>query len=118
MDQDNTSVMDTSSSVFSLGTTNSVSEENDDPEDFTLSQNFPNPFNPATIIDYQLSMNSFVTLKIYDLLGREVALLVNGRQGAGSHSVTFDAGNLPSGIYLCQLGAAGFREVRKMVLMK
>jgi len=86
--------------------------------ELALSQNFPNPFNPSTVISYQLPASSRVTLKIYDSLGRQVASLVSGRQNAGFHSVTFDGAKLPSGVYLCQLAVAGAQEVRKMVLIK
>ncbi|MHB8579983.1 MAG: T9SS type A sorting domain-containing protein [Ignavibacteriaceae bacterium] len=88
------------------------------PTSYTLSQNYPNPFNPTTMINYQLSRNSYVTLKVYDLLGREVATLVNKQQSAGSYSVTFAAGNLASGIYFYQLIAGGFNQVKKLVLLK
>jgi hypothetical protein len=70
------------------------------PNAFALSQNYPNPFNPTTVISYQLSMNSNVTLKVYDMLGREVASLVNELKRAGTHSVSFDASKLSSGLYL------------------
>jgi len=83
-----------------------------------LLQNYPNPFNPLTTISYQLPVSSDVTLKVYDILGREVATLVNGHQNAGTHSVTFDASNLPSGVYLCRMVAGNFSEVRKMVVIR
>ena len=88
------------------------------PKGYSLSQNFPNPFNPSTHISYQLFADSFVTLKIYDLLGREVETLIEGRQHSGDHTVTFDAGNLPGGVYLCWFEAAGYTQVKKMILMK
>ncbi len=88
------------------------------PATFNLSQNYPNPFNPTTTIDYQLSTGSFVSLKIYDLLGREAATLVNAHQSAGPHSVVFRADKLPSGVYFYRITADGFSEVRKLVLEK
>ena len=88
------------------------------PLSFELMQNYPNPFNPSTIINYQLPISSKVVLKIYDLLGREVATLVNKQQSAGSYSVTFAAGNLASGIYFYQLIAGGFNQVKKLILLK
>ncbi|MGO9480454.1 MAG: T9SS type A sorting domain-containing protein [Candidatus Kryptoniota bacterium] len=88
------------------------------PETFAVGQNYPNPFNPSTVIGYQLSSNSFVVLKVYDVLGREITTLVNERQNAGSHSIVFNAANLPSGVYLYRLSAGNFGETKKMVLIK
>ncbi len=88
------------------------------PTKFSLSQNYPNPFNPSTAIRYQLAAVSHVTLKVYDLLGREVATLVNQRQNPGSHTVMFDAGKLPSGVYFYTINAGVFRETKRMMLMK
>ena len=88
------------------------------PDHFVLFQNYPNPFNPTTMISYQLPANSFVTLKVYDVLGREVEALVNGRQSAGSHSVQFDAAGLPSGVYFYRLEAGNFTETKRMLLLK
>ncbi|MGA7159690.1 MAG: T9SS type A sorting domain-containing protein [Bacteroidota bacterium] len=88
------------------------------PKTFELSQNFPNPFNPTTIINYQLPMNSLVTLKIYDILGREVAILTNGRQNAGYYSATFDGSNLPSGVYFYKLEAGTYSKTKKLLLLK
>ncbi len=88
------------------------------PEEYSLGQNFPNPFNPVTAISYQLSASNFVNLSVYDVSGRLVAELVNGMRDAGVHEVTFDASNLASGIYLYRIEAGDFSAVRKMVLMK
>lgn len=88
------------------------------PTEFALSQNFPNPFNPTTVITDQLPMNSYVTLKVYDVLGREVATLVDGRQSAGYYNVTFDASNLSSVVYFYRLTAGGESLARKLVLIK
>jgi hypothetical protein len=98
----------------------SVHEENsaNTPNRFGLSQNYPNPFNPSTIIRYQLSMNSFVTLKIYDVLGREIQTLVSERQTAGSHSSTFNASYLPSGIYFYRLQSGNTIQAKKLVVIK
>ncbi|MBC8044202.1 MAG: T9SS type A sorting domain-containing protein [Rhizobacter sp.] len=89
---------------------------------FELSQNYPNPFNPATTISYQLSMNSEVKLKVYDVLGREVATLVNERQAAGSYRAFFNAKALASGIYFYRLSASGNAgtsvQTKKMMLVK
>lgn len=88
------------------------------PAEFKLSQNYPNPFNPSTVIDYQLTMNSFVTLKVYDMLGREVKTLVNEREDAGTHTATFNAANLPSGVYFYRIQAGNFVQTKKLVLIK
>lgn len=93
------------------------------PAGFMLAQNYPNPFNPTTTIRFQLKDNSFVTLKVYDALGRDVATLVNGDQSFGSHSVTFDGSRLSSGVYLYRIDALGgngqrFSAMKKLVLMK
>jgi Secretion system C-terminal sorting domain len=88
------------------------------PKMFALSQNYPNPFNPSTVISYQLPVNSHVVLKVYDILGREVATLVNEREQAGTHGVKFDGANLPSGVYFYRLATQGFVRTMKMILLK
>jgi len=89
------------------------------PEDFSLSQNFPNPFNPRTIINYQLSMFSFVSIKVYDVLGNEVAELVNEKQNAGYNSVEFDGSGFASGIYFYRLEIDGnIIDSKRMILLK
>ena len=85
---------------------------------FDLKQNYPNPFNPSTIISYQIPQNSFVTLKIYNILGKEVASLVNEQQTAGKYNFNFKANNLASGIYIYKLTAGSFTSVRKLTLLK
>jgi hypothetical protein len=85
---------------------------------FSLHQNFPNPFNPSTSMQYTIGSRQFVTLKVYDLLGREVATLVNEEKPAGEYEVEFDGSNLPSGIYFYQLKAGSFVETKKMILLK
>ncbi|HRB01466.1 MAG TPA: YCF48-related protein [Ignavibacteria bacterium] len=89
------------------------------PEDYSLSQNFPNPFNPRTIINYQLSMFSFVSIKVYDVLGNEVAELVNEKQNAGYNSVEFDGSGFASGIYFYRLEIDGnIIDSKRMILLK
>jgi len=83
-----------------------------------LDQNFPNPFNPATQIGYQIVTSSHVTLSVFDLIGREVGRLVDREQEAGSYRVTFDAGKLPSGVYLYKLTAGSYTNVRRMVVVR
>lgn len=84
---------------------------------YNLSQNYPNPFNPSTVISYRLPVIGFVTLKVYDILGREVATLVNEEKPAGEYEVEFNGTNLPSGIYFYQL-ARQYSETKKMILLK
>ncbi len=88
------------------------------PNTFELFQNYPNPFNPSTVISYQVPVSSAVRLKVYDVLGREVATLVNQRQEAGRYEVRFNAAGLASGVYLYQLSAAGLTQTRKMMVAK
>ncbi len=88
------------------------------PLQYGLEQNYPNPFNPSTTIRFQMPSKGFVTLRIYDIVGREVATLVNGFQEAGTHNVKFDASNLPSGIYLYRITSGTYAETKKLVLIK
>jgi hypothetical protein len=88
------------------------------PAAFGLDQNYPNPFNPTTQIEYQLPVAAHVTLKVYDVLGREVATLVNEIQDAGVYLATFDGTRLASGVYFYRLTASGKDQVRKMLLTK
>jgi len=88
------------------------------PKGYDLDQNYPNPFNPVTTIDYAIPQHSDVKVKIFDLLGREVAVLVNESKGAGKYSVQWDASAMPSGIYFYRLEANGRREIKKAILMK
>ncbi len=87
-------------------------------ERFTLSQNYPNPFNPTTEINFNINMAGFTTLKVYDMLGREVATLIDRHLDAGAYIATFDAKNLPSGTYIYVLDSAGQRMTKKMLLLK
>lgn len=85
---------------------------------FKLAQNYPNPFNPSTTINYRIAVNSDVTLKVYDQLGKEVAALVNGYKPAGSYSVNFNASKLASGVYYYTLKTGSFVETKKLTLLK
>jgi hypothetical protein len=85
---------------------------------FALEQNYPNPFNPSTQIRFTLQSSHVTRLTVYDILGREVAVLVNETLPAGSHSVNFDASNLTSGVYVYKLEAGGEVQTRRMTLLK
>lgn len=87
-------------------------------KDFKLGQNYPNPFNPLTHISYTIPSNNLVTLKVFDMLGREVATLVNEVQDAGTHNISFNAKNLASGMYIYTLQAGSFSETKKMMYLK
>ncbi len=86
--------------------------------DFILNQNYPNPFNPSTIISYELRVTNYVSLRIFDISGKNIATLVNEKQNAGNHEIEFNAGNLPSGIYFYKLTSGKYSVSRKMVLTK
>ena len=95
-----------------------INEQINLPLTFNLEQNYPNPFNPSTTIKYSIPKQSYVTLKLYDILGREVATLVNAEKPAGNYLVEFNAANLPSGVYFYRIQAGSFNQVRKMLLLK
>ena len=96
----------------------SVAEESTSPQNFVLEQNYPNPFNPSTTIRFRLKNSSQVTLRIYDLSGREVITLVDGRLNAGEHAVRWQANSIASGVYVYELKAGGFVETKKMLLLR
>ncbi len=119
--------------VYGHTTITAIKEkENQIPQKFALYQNYPNPFNPATTIKYSILTpprpspsqgegvreGLYVSLKIYDVLGREVLTLVNKKQPPGNYQVTFDAGNLPSGVYFYRLETSGFSKSKKMLLVR
>ena len=106
--------------VTGIGKDNAVNVEDEfvTPIAFTLEQNYPNPFNPSTTISWQSPVSSHQTLKIYDVLGNEVAILVNEYRPAGSYEVNFDASNLSSGIYFYELRSGSYLEIKKMTLLK
>ena len=107
-----------------IGKDNTVNVENETftPIVFALEQNYPNPFNPSTTIQYAISNMQFVTLKVYDIIGNEIATLVNEYKPAGSYEVEFNSAssikNLASGIYFYHLQAGDFVETKKMTLLK
>ena len=88
------------------------------PSQYELKQNTPNPFNPTTIISYSLPKDGFVTLNVYDIIGREVASLVNEYQKAGIYSVTFDGSKFSSGVYICKITSSKYTASIKMLLVK
>ena len=88
------------------------------PAEYTQIKAYPNPFNPSTVISYQLTVNSNVNLAVYDLGGRQVAELVSGWRDAGYHEVTFDASGLTSGVYIYQIRAGEYSASGKLMLMK
>ncbi len=96
----------------------SVDNEGNSPEKFHLLQNYPNPFNPSTKIKFNIPESGLVTLKVYDVLGNEIASLINEEKPAGKYEVEFNASNLPSGIYFYQIKADLFLETKKMILLK
>jgi hypothetical protein len=88
------------------------------PTGYALHQNYPNPFNPSTVISYQIPTSAFVRLRVFDVLGNEVASLINKEQHAGYYNVTFNANNLTSGIYFYRLEAGNYSETKKLILIK
>jgi len=88
------------------------------PGKFSLFQNYPNPFNPTTSINFEITKPEFVSLKVYDIIGNEVATLVNDRKPAGSYEINFDASNLAGGVYFYKIQAGNFVQTKKMILLK
>ena len=100
-----------------------ITNEPGTPTNFSLSQNYPNPFNPSTVVSYSLPTNSFVSLIIYDLLGREVKTLINNEQNSGTYQVQWNGENnygskVSSGTYIYTIRTGSYYEARKMVLLK
>ena len=99
-------------------TTDVEDDEKSIPNEYLLSQNYPNPFNPTTSIEYQVISSEHVTLKVYDVLGREVSILVNEQKTPGNYKVTFNGNSLASGVYFYQLHAGNYVSTKKMIFMK
>ena len=93
-------------------------KDNMNPSDFSLSQNYPNPFNPSTSIKYSIPKQSNVTIKVFDVLGREVSTLLNKEQPQGNYSIEFDASNMTSGVYFYRIQAGQFVDTKKMILLR
>ena len=93
-------------------------EDDETPDQYVLDAAYPNPFNPATTIQYRLTAAGPLSIQVYDLLGRQVATLFDGNQVSGTHEVHFDAQGLSSGIYLVRLEAPGFSQTRSVTLLK
>lgn len=105
------------------GDTTTITDVEEEPLDmsvseYKLSQNYPNPFNPKTVISYSVKDAGLVKIRVYDILGSEVATLVNENKSAGTYTVEFNAANLPSGVYIYTLQVNGFTSSKKMLLMK
>lgn len=96
----------------------SVNNQSEIAEDFRLHQNYPNPFNPFTAINYELKYSTYVSLDIYDVTGKYIDNIVNGKQNSGNYSVGFSGENLPSGVYIYRLTSGDFTETKKMILLK
>ena len=103
---------------FKTEAASGVNEVDNIPSRFLLYQNFPNPFNPTTQITYSIPHSSYISLKVYNLLGKEIANLFEGYRNAGSYKITFNAAGLASGVYLYRLKAGNFMETKKLVLLK
>lgn len=115
----NDGVLNSWSLQITLDSPSDIEDEYDlMPNDFVLHQNYPNPFNPSTVIGFQLPVSSDVTIKVYDILGREVVTLLNETKNSGSYEVTFNASGLASGLYIYNFQAGNFSSARKMLLMK
>lgn len=97
---------------------NVLNVDYDIPTTFGLDQNYPNPFNPSTTINYQLPENGFVTLRVFDMLGKQVDILVNEHVNAGRHSITYNANKLSSGVYYYELRMKNYKSIKKFILMK
>ncbi|MGB5893732.1 MAG: T9SS type A sorting domain-containing protein [Ignavibacteriaceae bacterium] len=103
---------------FDFGVVSGVEDEFVNPDDFVLYQNYPNPFNPTTNIKYMINSRQFISLKVYDVLGNEIAILVNEEKPSGTYLVEFDATTLPSGVYMYRLTTGDLSVSKKLILLK
>ncbi len=104
--------------IHVINSATGIKDNADRPDRFTVEQNYPNPFNPSTRIRYDLPQKSLVTVKVFNIIGREIITLVNGEETAGHHEIIFEATNMPSGIYLYRIQAGNFTQTKKMSLLK
>ncbi|MCI0450179.1 MAG: choice-of-anchor B family protein [Chlorobi bacterium] len=112
---------DMSGGLFVIKLTNppvGINNNQNTPSAFSLKQNYPNPFNPSTTIEYSIPRNSFVTIRVFDALGKQVGLIADEFKYAGNYKINYDAGKLASGIYYYSIIADGYKETRKMILIK
>jgi hypothetical protein len=100
------------------GSSTGVNTEPVIPKEYSISQNYPNPFNPSTVINFQITQRGHVSLKVFNILGKEIAALVNEEKPAGSYSVNFNASSIPSGVYFYQIKSGSYSATKKMILMK
>ena len=100
------------------GAATEVADENGVPAEFSLGQNYPNPFNPKTSFEFGVTSFGFVAVRVFDLLGREVAVLVSEEKGPGRYRVSWDAGNSPSGVYFYRVQAGERMVTRRMTLIR
>jgi hypothetical protein len=98
--------------------TSAADEADYNPHTYKLNQNYPNPFNPVTKINYSIPQTNFVTIKVYDILGKEVAILVSEEKPAGIYLINFNAENLSSGVYFYRMTAGSFTSTKKFILIK
>jgi hypothetical protein len=118
--EQDTGMVEINSVILFLGESliSSIPKISQSPKNFSLNQNYPNPFNPSTTIEFTIPKSEYVELKVYNILGKEVATLVSRNLNQGNHTYTFDGKNLASGVYYYQLVAGDFREVKKMILLR
>ncbi|HEX2868121.1 MAG TPA: T9SS type A sorting domain-containing protein [Ignavibacteriales bacterium] len=111
-------ILRTGEIVWTQSKVTDVAQKSPVPQEFSLSPNYPNPFNPETILEYSLPEESFVDIRVYDALGKEISQLLSRTEKAGSYKISFNGSGLPSGIYFFHLKAGNFNAIRKMTLLK